>query len=145
MPTVCVNYNDATAFCRWASETTGLTIRLPTETEWEYASRCGKPGDWCCGESADQLDDFAWHAGNSQSRLYKVGTRTANAWGISDMHGNESEWCLPSDGDPEDSAPLRGGSHSSTPEECTHTARQLQRKRQVVHGAFRVVVEAGQP
>lgn len=145
MPTVCVNYNDATAFCRWASETTGLTIRLPTETEWEYASRCGKPGDWCCGESADQLDDFAWHVGNSQSRLYKVGTRTANAWGISDMHGNESEWCLPSDGDPEDSAPLRGGSHSSTPEECTHTARQLQRKRQVVHGAFRVVVEVRQP
>ena len=141
MPTVCVNYNDATAFCQWASEQTGLTVRLPTEQEWEYASRCGREGDWSCGASPEKLGEYAWYAANSQSRLFKVGTLAANAWGLFDMHGNECEWCLPGATDPDHSAPLKGGSYSSLPEECTHSWRQLQRKRQVVHGSFRVVVE----
>lgn len=141
MPTVSVNYNDATAFCVWASEQTGLTVRLPTESEWEYASRCGRPGDWCCGETAEELSDYAWYAANSQSRLFKVATRKPNFWGLSDMHGNECEWCLPNASERADSAPLRGGSYSSLPSECTHSWRHLQRKQQIVHGAFRVIVE----
>lgn len=50
-PVTQVTWNDAKAFCKWKSETTGQTIRLPFEKEWEYvASNFGKM-------SADQ---FYW-------------------------------------------------------------------------------------
>ena len=38
-PVVGVSYLDALAFCAWARQVTGLPIRLPTEPEWEKASR----------------------------------------------------------------------------------------------------------
>lgn len=40
-PIVTVSWNDAQAFCRWLSDGEGIVIRLPTETEWEYACRAG--------------------------------------------------------------------------------------------------------
>ncbi|MDR1520946.1 MAG: formylglycine-generating enzyme family protein, partial [Planctomycetota bacterium] len=40
-PVESVSWEDATAFCRKASELTGRKLRLPTEAEWEYACRAG--------------------------------------------------------------------------------------------------------
>ena len=42
-PVTQVTWNDAKAFCKWKSETTGQIVRLPFEKEWEYvASNFGK-------------------------------------------------------------------------------------------------------
>ena len=62
----------------------GYSFSLPTEAQWEYACRAGKNLPY----SAD-----GWYEGNSK-RPAPVGRRRANAWGLYDMHGNVSEWCL---------------------------------------------------
>lgn len=44
MPVLQASWNDADAFCRWVSEKTGRSIRLPSEAEWEVsASMRGVP------------------------------------------------------------------------------------------------------
>lgn len=39
LPVLGINHEDALAYCRWRSEETGFPITLPTELEWERASR----------------------------------------------------------------------------------------------------------
>jgi len=88
-PAVVLSRNDAAAFCRWLSEQTGRTCRLPTEAEWEYAARAGRQDD-----SPGGLNDVAWHEDNTSNGPHAVATKAANPWGLYDMQGNASEWCL---------------------------------------------------
>ena len=59
---------------------------LPTLAEWEFAARAGS-GDDRVYEGYN-VDDVAWHAGNSQGRLQPVGLKKPNVWGLYDMFGN---------------------------------------------------------
>ena len=61
---------------------------LPTEAQWECACRAGTTGDY-----AGNLSSMAWYGDNSGGATHPVGTKSANAWGFHDMHGNVWERC----------------------------------------------------
>ena len=148
LPVESVSWYEAIEFCDRLSAFTKRTYRLPTEAEWEYACRAGTTTPFHFGDTI--LTDVANYNGNY---TYADGPRgkyrrkttpvdefdLANAFGLSDMHGNVYEWCqdhwhdnyegAPTDGsawltnDKEASRVHRGGSWSNGPRYCRSAYR----------------------
>jgi sulfatase modifying factor 1 len=91
-PVVGPSWFDAAAFCESLSLASGRRYRLPTEAEWEWASRGGVEGalyPW--GDAPPEtLPDYAtrWVTGPEP-----VGMYAANGYGLSNMGDNVHEWC----------------------------------------------------
>ena len=93
LPVSNVSYQDAIDFAEWRSKRDGVTYRLPTEEEWEYAARNGEK---------DNLYPWGntWEAGRAAIQEARVGAAQAvgtypqgmNSWGILDLVGNVWEW-----------------------------------------------------
>ena len=161
-PVENVSWNDAQEFCRRlsalpAEQTAGRRYRLPTEAEWEYSARAGASDGPGAAEAKSDLNEAAWHAGNSSDRPHPVGQKALNAWGLCDMYGNVAEWCAdayaadyyaksPSE-DPAGPAAaetrvFRGGSWNTPAADCRPAARASAKPdARSANVGFRVVLE----
>lgn len=101
-PVVNVSWNDAVAYAQWLSKHNGLKephhYRLPSEAEWVYAARAGKPTKYWWGDEIKQ-DGKVWAICNSCGSLWEGAYKTApvgsfeqNPYGLHDTAGNVWEW-----------------------------------------------------
>ena len=164
LPVDSVSWQEATDFCA-ALAKHGVSARLPTEAEWEYACRAGSTGAFA-GKDANDGSSLGWmanggllqawrsssgdeaeaaakrwcvqHADEPGLDTHQVATLGANAFGLSDLHGNVLEWCRDAwDGrsaygveprqDPESTdgglSVARGGCWFFPPERCRSATR----------------------
>jgi len=86
-----VTAQETLEFCAKLAEKTGRDVRLPTEAEWEYASRAGKNTKWFFGNDPTQLGQYAWFKDNAGGKSHPVGQKKPNPWGLYDIYGNVCE------------------------------------------------------
>lgn len=109
-PVTNVTWADAVAMAKWLTQKEGVSYRLPTEAEWEYACKAGSNSRYSNGDSPAQLiqigntfDQSAlpywvrWHdralAGSDGFAFTApVGRFVPNSFGLHDMLGNVWEW-----------------------------------------------------
>lgn len=124
IPATDISYEDAQAFLAWLTVKSGRTYRLPTEVEWEYASRGGTPSAFPWGDdiapSQANYDHTARYRGSDTApyRGYpeSVNGYPANALGLNQMQGNVWEWTSGCTDQSCRTRVIRGGSFESAPD-----------------------------
>jgi formylglycine-generating enzyme required for sulfatase activity len=65
---------------------------LPTESEWEVASRAGARTAYGYGSEVSLLGQFGWFAENSGKHVHPPRGLRPSIRGLFDLHGNLFEW-----------------------------------------------------
>ncbi|MCL5952603.1 MAG: SUMF1/EgtB/PvdO family nonheme iron enzyme [Chloroflexi bacterium] len=93
-PITGVNWDDAVAFCKWASQVNGTEIRLPTEAQWEKAARGtdGRIYPWGNNAPSPNLCNFGNNVG-TKTPVGKYNSHGDSPYKCVDMAGNVWDWC----------------------------------------------------
>ncbi|MGH2542113.1 MAG: formylglycine-generating enzyme family protein, partial [Ardenticatenaceae bacterium] len=91
-PVVAVSWEDATAYCRWLSEITGGSYRLPEEAEWEKAARGTDGRQYPWGDAFIAENCNTSESGSDGTRAVDAHPGGASPYGVLDMAGNVWEW-----------------------------------------------------
>ena len=118
-PVTCISWQDANKYAAWLSKQTGRQYRLPTEQEWEYATKANTSSRFFWGDDPQQTQacqygnfaDFTGEHANNQQYGYSnkgfiehlncddgeaynaiVGLYRPNPFGLFDMVGNVSQF-----------------------------------------------------
>ena len=155
------SWREARLFAEWVSARTGRQYRLPSEVEWEYASRSGETSAYPWGEV------FSFNNARCRDNMLPSATNPghvkqceATRFGLFDTSGTIWEWCedawcdgygaLGNTREPradltQEFKVTRGGSWRSRPEElrCAARRRSHQETRDAQTG-FRLVRDLGE-
>lgn len=139
-PVEQVSWDDCQEFIKRLNAMTGLTFRLPTEAEWEFAARGGNKSRGYMYAGSNDVESVAWKSYSSQTQTHPVGEKLPNELGLYDMSGNVQEWCNDWSGrysskpqtNPQGSSSdmfrsFRGGGWGSDSEGCRVSDRSLAR------------------
>jgi formylglycine-generating enzyme required for sulfatase activity len=93
-PVVNVSWDDAVAYCKWLSEKSGKSYRLPTEAEWEKAARGEEGRVYPWGDQFDSKNANTSEANlGVTSEVGQFSPQGDSLYGCADMAGNVWEWC----------------------------------------------------
>ena len=114
----------------------GVSFRLPTEAEWEFAAKGGLQTHGYMYAGSDSINDVGWYRDNSNFDIHKVAMKAPNELGLYDMTGNLEEWCFdvydnyssyeqtnPTGPNSGYRRVVRGGNYCLNPNQCTNTYR----------------------
>lgn len=124
-PVVNISWDDALAYTKWLSKTTGKHFRLPSAQEWEFSARGNTTSSYWWGNNAADAQERANCRQGCKplwSRLFNnktqpVGSFPPNDFGLHDTAGNAAEWISDCADKPSTNAcvkrAVRGGSFAS--------------------------------
>jgi formylglycine-generating enzyme required for sulfatase activity/nitrate/TMAO reductase-like tetraheme cytochrome c subunit len=109
-PAISFSYHAAETYCRWLSQVTGKTYRLPTEAEWEYACRAGSTGPYFFNgdpkkfektglrakiskDDTAVINTYVVYKGNSPAKTQTPDFVKGNPFGLKNIPGTVAEFC----------------------------------------------------
>ncbi|MUP37298.1 NapC/NirT family cytochrome c [Labilibaculum euxinus] len=110
-PAITMTWHAANTYCRWLSQKTGKTYRLPTAAEWEYATGTNKNEEFFFGgktsdytaknivlnlfqKPSGEINNYVIWKENSTGKTGLPEKVLPNRYGILNLLGNVREFCL---------------------------------------------------
>lgn len=148
-PRAELSWYEAVAFCNWMSAKLNMTIKLPTEHQWQRASQGddNRPYPW--GETFDASLCNTRESGLDKTSPVMGYLPGISPYSVADLAGNVWEWCDNTRYNEQPSAEfsdgkriIRGGSYAKPAKQAMTTCRrQLEPNKRNKTVGFRVVLE----